>query len=106
MIWKEKLYVDDAQTAKSFKKDILKISPEIVVSVTKSENQYLVQSSVERVGGGLDEKIRVTKELSNLYKKYNDDKFGDDFKVVEGNKSKSTLRTLVEKIVKDELKKR
>lgn len=73
MIWKFELYVDDAQTAKEFKRKIAEINPDIVVSVVKNakSGQYNVRTSIERVGDFEDRK-NVSRLLAKLYEQYSD----------------------------------
>lgn len=96
MIWKHELNVDDANTAQTFKKEILDIDPEIVVQVTKNKSQWLVKSSVEGIRGGMNKLVIATRALKKLY-----DKYGD--KIAYHNESvgkKTVLRKLVEQVIK------
>lgn len=71
MIWKYELNVDDQQTAKKFKEEIVAISRDIVVNVSKNKSQYMVKSSLQNVAG-LDNKVNVDRQLKTLYDKYGD----------------------------------
>lgn len=93
MIWKYQVNVDDSETAKRFKSEILKIDKNITVSVTKNKSQFLVKSSIETVNGGLDTKVVIDRQLKSLYDKYRN-------KIVE---NKFSIKEIIRKVVKESI---
>jgi len=92
MIWKYELNVDDAQTAKDFKKEIKAIDSLILVDIKRkdrSTGQYTVRISTSSISNfDLQYKADIQRDIKKIYEKY-------------ANKIKTENRTSLRGMIRD-----